>query len=96
MLFRSEGQHLVVDLSLKLTEAIHGGKHEIETLEGKVRISVPAGTKTGDILRVRGKGVPGAGFMGSGDLLVVAKVQIPKKLSKKAKEAVKVLEEEGL
>lgn len=90
-----EGHHLVHEMTLKLTEAIQGGKREIETLDGKVRITIPAGTKTGDILRVKGKGVPTGGFHGSGDLLVIVHVDIPKKLSKKAREALKVLEEEG-
>jgi len=93
---RREGHHLVHDMTLKLTEAIQGGKREIETLDGKVRITIPSGTKTGDLLRVRGKGVPSSGFSGDGDLVVVVRVDIPKKLSKKAKEAIKILEEEGM
>lgn len=93
---RREGHHLVHDMALKLTEAILGGKREIETLDGKVRITIPPGTKTGDLLRVRGKGVPSGGYAGTGDLIVVIRVDIPKKLSKKAKEAIKILEEEGI
>lgn len=95
---RREGAHLVTDLEIKLTDAILGTKYEIEDLEGRVGVKIPAGTQSGTVLRMRGKGVPTQSLFGSGvgDLLIVVKVKIPKKLSKKAKKAIEELRGEGI
>jgi len=93
---RREGQHLVTRADIKMTDAISGMSYEVESLDGPVKIKIPSGTQSGTVMRVRGKGVPGGGFMGSGDLLVEIRVTIPKKLSRKAKKALEILKEEGL
>lgn len=87
-----EGGHLVTDLDVKLTDAILGAKYTVKTLEDDISIKVPAGLKAGEVLRVKGKGVPNQG----GDLLIRTNILIPKKLSRKAKRAIGVLVEEGL
>jgi len=106
--FRKEGFNLVMDLPVKLTTAIAGGTVEIKTLnpevDGTIELKIPAGTSHGEILRIKGKGVPyeirGA-FTGNahekrGDLLVVTHVQMPKKLSKNAQRLVDELKGEGI
>lgn len=93
---RREGQHLITELEVKLTDAILGAKYEVETLEGKVGLTIPAGIQHGQLLRMKGKGVPAGGFVGTGDLVIVPKIVIPKKLSKKAKKAIKELQNEGV
>jgi DnaJ-class molecular chaperone len=93
--FRKEGYNLVMELPLKLTTALLGNTIEIETLEGKIEMKVPAGTTHNEILRVKGKGVP-AEHGRRGDLLIVTKVEMPKKLSKQAQKLVEELKKEGL
>jgi curved DNA-binding protein len=106
--FRKEGFNLVVELPIKLTTAIAGGTVEIKALnpdvDGTIELKIPAGTSHGEILRIKGKGVPyetrGA-FTGNphtnrGDLLIVTHVQMPKKLSKNAQRLIDELKGEGI
>lgn len=101
--FRKEAFNLVMELPIKLTLALTGGAVDIETLEGKLEIKIPAGTSNGEILRLKGKGVPyettGAIFGTGGrrgDLLIVTHVEMPKKLSKRAKDLIDELRGEGI
>ena len=72
-----------------------GGEEIIETLEGKILVCVPELSKSGDFLRLRGKGVPK--MRGSrGDLLIRLFQKLPKKLSHQAKKLLSDLEKEGL
>lgn len=93
--FRKEGNDLVMNLDVKLSDALLGTKLDIQTLDGLSTLSIPEGVNTGDILQIKGKGVPSQG-RSRGDILVHVKVALPKKLSKAAKEAILKLREEGL
>ena len=92
--FRKEGYNLVMELPLKLTTALLGSNIEIETLDGKIEVKIAAGTTHNEILRVKGKGVPV--HSKRGDLLIVTKVEMPKKLSRQAQKLVEDLKKEGL
>lgn len=92
---RKEGYNLVMDLEIKLSEALLGAEKVIATLDGEITLKVPAGAKHGTILRVRGKGVP-MGASKRGDLYVRISIQIPDKLSKEAKKLVEELKKQGL
>jgi len=93
--FSREGNNLITALPIKLTDALLGGEYRIRTLEGEEALSVPAGVNNGEVLRIRGKGVPyGRGTRG--DLLVRIDVEFPKKLSRSARELVEKLRGEGL
>ncbi|MFZ2484384.1 MAG: DnaJ C-terminal domain-containing protein [Minisyncoccia bacterium] len=92
---RKEGYNLIMDLETKLSEALLGAEKTIPTLDGEVTLKVPAGTKHGTILRVKGKGVP-MGQGKRGDLYIRISVQIPDKLSKEARKAVEELKKLGL
>lgn len=92
---RKEGYNLGMDLSIKLTEALLGSERVLVTLDGEMTLKVPAGTKHGTILRVKGKGVPMSKDK-RGDLYVRVQVEIPEKLSKEAKKLVEELKKEGL
>ncbi|HEX7724259.1 MAG TPA: molecular chaperone DnaJ [Candidatus Paceibacterota bacterium] len=94
---RKQGQDLVSDLKIKLTDAIAGADVPFKALgpDGEIAIVIPEGTNTGDVLRVRGKGVPNDRNK-RGDLLVRIAVDMPKKLSKTARKAVEELRSEGL
>lgn len=93
--FRKEGNNLIMELDLKLTTALLGSTIDIETLDGKIELKVPAGTTHNEILRVRQKGVPDERGR-RGDLLIVTRVEMPKKLSKSAQKLVEELKKEGL
>ncbi len=89
-----EGINLVMDTKIRLTQAIQGGEQVIQTLDGDIAIKVPAGTNTGEVLRIKGKGVPHGNKRG--DLLVKVDIDIPKKLSKEASKLVEELKKLGL
>jgi DnaJ-class molecular chaperone len=92
---RKEGYNLVMDLQIKLTEALLGAEHKIATLDGDLTLKIPAGTNSGTILRVKGKGVPTSPGK-RGDLYVRVKVSLPEKLSKDAKKLIEELKKEGI
>lgn len=93
--FRKEGVNLVTDLSLKLSSAILGEEHTMQTLDGEIKVKIPEGVTHGEILRVRGKGVPFEKGK-RGDLLIRLQVKLPAKLSKNAKKLVEELKREGI
>ena len=94
-LFTRDTNNLVTSLSIKLSDALLGGNHTIQTLDGDTKLAIPQGVAQGEVLRVRGRGVP-YGRGNRGDLLVRLDIEFPKKLSRAAKEAVEKLREEGI
>ncbi|MBV9159297.1 MAG: molecular chaperone DnaJ [Candidatus Kaiserbacteria bacterium] len=93
--FSREGNNLLTILPVKLTDALLGGAYRVRTLDGETMIEIPAGVTHGEIVRVKGEGVP-FGRNSRGDLLVRIDIQFPKKLSKSAREIVEKLRGEGL
>ena len=81
-----DNSDLIYNLMLPLTVAVLGDEVVIPTLEGKVKIKVKPGTQPGEVLRLRGKGVPDLNGYGRGDLLVNIGVYIPEKLSSQEKD----------
>jgi DnaJ-class molecular chaperone len=94
-LFKKEGQNLVTELTVKLSDALLGAEYDIQTLDGKESVSIPAGLSHGEIIKVKGKGVPVAKGK-RGDLLVRVKIQLPSKLSRSARSLIEKLKEEGI
>lgn len=92
--FRKEGANLAMDLSVKLTSALLGDEYNVPTLDGDIKVKIPEGITHGEILRVRGKGVPRNA--GRGDLLIHIKIIFPNKLSREAKKAAEELKKEGI
>ena len=93
--FRKEGHNLVMDMSVKLTDALLGGEQTVPTLDGDIKVRIPEGITHGEILRIKGRGVPmERGHRG--DILIKLHITIPKKLSKEAKKAVEALKKEGV
>jgi len=93
--FRKEGLNLVMDLPVKLTDALLGTTVSIKTIDDKtLEVKVPQMSKPEEVLRLRGKGVTIQG--NSGDLLIRLSAALPKKLSSKAKKAIEELKSEGL
>jgi len=93
--YKKEGANIVMHHSVKITDALLGATHEIETLDGTLSLKVPAGITHGERLRVKGKGVP-TSERARGDLHVEIDLKVPSKLSRKAKKLVEQLREEGV
>ncbi|OHA15643.1 MAG: molecular chaperone DnaJ [Candidatus Taylorbacteria bacterium RIFCSPLOWO2_12_FULL_43_20] len=93
-LFRKEGNNLVADIRVKLTDVLLGSDYTLHSLDGDTTIQIPAGITHGEILRVRGRGVP-VGSGKRGDILLRVNVDIPRKLSKEGRRIVENLRKEG-
>jgi len=91
---KREGNNLVSPLHLKLSDALLGNVYHVETLDGSVDIKIPAGVKHGELLRIKGKGVPQDGRRG--DFMVKIFIDMPQKLSRKAKQLIEDLRQEGI
>lgn len=93
--FQRQGLDLLHELRLPFPLAALGGKVHIPTLEGDpAKADVPAGIQPGQTLVVHGHGVPRLNGRGRGDLIAVVQVDVPSKLSRKAKKLLKELEDE--
>lgn len=90
-----EGKNIVTKLDVPLTLAVLGGEKIIKTLDGELKIKIPVGLDSGEMLRVRGRGVPIESGV-RGDLLIRVQVRNPKNLSKKARQLIEELKAEGI
>jgi len=82
--FERKGDDLHCEVPVDLYTAVLGGETDVPTLNGKVRLKIPAGTQGGRTFRLRGKGVPYLrNPAGRGDLYVTVKISVPKRLSRK-------------
>jgi curved DNA-binding protein len=80
--YKRKGDNLYMDVPVELTTAVLGGEVMVETLSGNVVLTIPAGTQPGQTFRLAGRGMPSLKQADkSGDLLVQAKIKIPKKLT---------------
>lgn len=92
-LFERDGDDVRCTVPLSFTQAAVGGKVEVPTLDGKVVMSVPAGTQSGKVMRLRKKGFPSVGGGARGDQLVELVVETPVNLSDRQKEILEELAE---
>jgi molecular chaperone DnaJ len=90
-----ENNDLVMDHSIKLTDALLGIKHKVTGLDGEIDVIAEGGISIGEAIRIPGRGVP-YGQRKRGDAIINLDIELPKKLSKKAKDLIKELQEEGL
>src|SRR6185369_6561736 len=88
--FDVEEHNLIHELELAPWEAVLGAEISVPTLTGHVNIKIPAGTQSGQKLRVRGRGLPPAG-----DLFVVTKIVVPAKIADAQKELWEKLKRES-
>ena len=72
-----EGKDLRMDLPITLKEAVLGGKVTVPTLSGPITLTIPPNSNSGKTLRLKGKGLPGAGSEAAGDLYVRLAVTLP-------------------
>lgn len=93
--FSRKGNDLLMDLNISLSDALLGGEHSIESLDGMLTVKIPEGISPNEVLKIKEKGVV-LDKKRRGDLLITVKIKLPHKLSKKAKELVEELKKEGL
>ena len=80
-LFRREGDDIHIDLPLTIAEAALGGKVAVPTTDGSVTMTIPAGSNSGKIMRLKGKGAPKPGLKGGrGDQYVTLRVAMPERI----------------
>jgi DnaJ-class molecular chaperone len=89
--FERKGDDLYTEVAVTYPEAALGAEVEAPTMEGLVTVRVPAGTSSGQMLRLRGKGMPHLRGEGTGDLYVKARVTVPKDLSPRERELIEEL-----
>ncbi|MEM3737586.1 MAG: molecular chaperone DnaJ [Candidatus Bathyarchaeia archaeon] len=82
-IFERDGSDIICETSISFPLAALGGEIEVPTLNGKVKLKIPAGTQSGSVFRLKGRGLPKLGEFGRGDELVKVHVQVPTKLSER-------------
>lgn len=93
--FRKEGFNIVMDLPVKVSDALTGASYTVETLDGPTTIDIPPLRSTDEILRMKGRGVPLERGR-RGDLLIRVRLEFPRKLSHEAKTLLDQLKKEGI
>ena len=94
-LFEREGPDLYCEVPVSFVQAAIGDEIEVPTLEGKVNLKLPAGTQTGKVLRLRGKGLPSLRSSQRGDQLLRIFVETPTKLTRRQRELLQEFAKEG-
>ena len=84
--FDRDGANVILEQEIPYAQAVLGGDIEVPTLDGNVKLSIPEGTQTGSVFRMRGKGIPYLRGSGRGDQFVSVKVGVPKNLTASQKE----------
>jgi molecular chaperone DnaJ len=79
---KREGTNIHYDLYISFSEAVLGTNKEVDTVSGKVKIKIDAGTQSGKILRLKGKGLPSIERYGLGDFLIHINVWTPQEMNK--------------
>ena len=85
-LFHREGPNLLLDYPVHLAHAALGTDVEIPTLNGRVSMKIPAGTQSGTVFRVKGKGLPDVHNGRAGDLFVRVTVETPTNLTSRQRQ----------
>jgi len=91
-IFEREGDDVLCDVPISITQASIGEEIEVPSLEGKVKVKIPPGTQSHQTLRLKGKGITRLGGYGRGDQLIRVLVEIPTKLNSRQKELMQELQ----
>jgi molecular chaperone DnaJ len=84
--FTREGDNLYCEFPITFAQAALGAQIEVPTLDGKSKVTIPRGTQSGQVFRLRGQGVPHLRGAGRGDLFIKVFVQVPTKLTRRQEE----------
>jgi molecular chaperone DnaJ len=93
--FQRLDSDLLMETPISFTQAALGAEVEVPTLNGRAKIKVPAGTQTGTVFRLRGKGMPRMQGVGSGDLHVKVRVKTPSALTERQRQLLEALAAES-
>ena len=93
-LFKRDGFDIYMDIPISFVQATLGDELEVPTIDGSVKYSMPPGTQTGTVFRLKGKGIQRINSSTRGDQYVKVNVQIPKKISDKQADLLKKFAEE--
>ena len=85
-IFKRDDQNVLLEIPISFTQAALGAEIDVPTLEGKVKLKVPAATQTGRVFRLREKGIPSANGYRRGDQLVTVRVETPARLTREQRE----------
>ncbi|MBW1982601.1 MAG: molecular chaperone DnaJ [Deltaproteobacteria bacterium] len=91
--FERDGNDLYCRVPVSMVSAALGDTIDIETLAGPQTITIPPGTQSGELIRLKGEGVPNLRGYGRGDLLIEIQVETPKRLTKRQRELLREFEE---
>jgi molecular chaperone DnaJ len=91
--FERSGDNVVLELGVSFPQAALGAAIEVPTLDGVATLEVPAGTQSGDVLRLPGRGIPRLGGGPRGDELAQVSVWVPTRLSAEERRALEQLAE---
>jgi molecular chaperone DnaJ len=91
--FQRDGDDLHCEMPISFTQAALGGEIDIPTLDGSAKIKVPPETQTGQVFRLRGKGIKGVRSSYAGDLMCEVAVETPVRLTERQKELLRELED---
>ncbi len=89
--FQRRGNDILLELEINIAQAALGDEINIPTVKGDVKLNIPAGTQSGTVFRLRGKGVPYLRSRGRGDQLVITQVAVPKSLTSEQRKLFKNL-----
>ena len=91
--FERDGYDVYVRVPITYSQAVLGAEIEVPTVDGKVVQKIPEGTQSGTKFRLRGQGIQYLNGRGRGDQYVIVDVEIPKKLNRTQREALKAFED---
>ena len=92
-IFRREGTSVLCEAPITFTQAALGSELEIPTIDGKVKYTIPEGTQSGTVFRLKGKGIPGLNGRARGDQYVTVYIETPRNLTKEQKDALRKFSE---
>jgi molecular chaperone DnaJ len=90
-LFKRKENDVLMELPVSFVDALLGTKVEIPILSGKAQLTIPAGTHTGQMFRLKGKGFPDIGGYAPGDMLVKILIDVPNTLNEEEKQSLEKL-----
>ena len=91
-IFERSGTKVLLDMPVSFAQAALGAEIEVPTLDGRVKYTMPAGTQTGTVFRLRGKGIPELNSKTRGDQFVTVYIEVPRNLTARQKELLKEFE----
>ena len=92
--FHRENFDVYTESEINFSQAALGDKIQVPTLDGELTVVVPEGTESGQLIRLKGRGITQLGRSGRGDHYVKIKIRVPKKLNKKTKQLLEELKNE--